>query len=261
MGGRWLTIILKSSLVTIAVVLVSQAVSFSVRSAAGQPFTAFVFAMNSILPVLTAFPASFVIFWQNERLRQALEELLRANQRLAHQATHDHLTGLLNRNGFLEAYKLGRQKNDAGALLLVDADNFKAINDTYGHEIGDEALLRMARAIQRPLGPDDAIGRIGGEEFCVFLPGADANAAYAMAEHIRREVEAITFRSNGGTPVPLAVSIGAVVTSRPQPASRLLRQADVCLYKAKNQGRNQVVVEEASNVEIASDAREALARG
>jgi len=229
----------KSSLVTIAVILVTQVVSFSIRHSAGQSFTVFVFAMNSILPVLTAFPAAFLIFWQNEKLSRALAELSQAHIQLKAKATHDHMTGLLNREAFFEKSKQARRKCDSGALLLIDADNFKSINDTFGHLVGDEALKLISNALRMAIRENDLVGRVGGEEFCVFLPATSRDEAAAVAERIRAEVERITFYPDG-QPHRLTVSIGAVVSAG-QPTSQLMRLADRCLYEAKEQGRNRVV--------------------
>ncbi|MRX32044.1 GGDEF domain-containing protein [Aminobacter sp. MDW-2] len=231
----------KASLVTIAVILVTQVVSFSIRHSAGQSFTAFVFAMNSILPVLTAFPAAFLIFWQNEKLSRALAELSQAHMQLKAKATHDHMTGLLKREAFFEKSKQARRKCDSGALLLIDADNFKSINDTFGHLVGDEALKLISKALRSAIRENDLVGRVGGEEFCAFLPTTGPDEAAAVAERIRVEVERLAFYPVEGRPHRLTVSIGAVVSAGQQPTSQLMRLADRCLYEAKEQGRNRVV--------------------
>lgn len=234
----------KASLITIAVIVVSQIVSFSIRYSAGQPFTAFVFAMNSILPVLTAFPAGFLIFWQNEKLKRALAELQEAHTQLKTKATHDQMTGLLNREAFFEKSKQARRKCDHGALLLIDADNFKNINDSFGHLVGDEALKLISNALRISIREHDLVGRVGGEEFCVLLPATNRDDAEAIAERIRMEVEQLVFHPVEGHPHPLSVSIGAVVSDGQQPTSQLMRLADRCLYEAKEQGRNRVVFAE-----------------
>lgn len=231
----------KASLITIAVIVVSQVVSFAIRYSAGQPFTAFVFAMNSILPILTAFPAGFLIFWQNEKLKRALAELSEAHSQLKAKATHDQMTGLLNREAFFEKSKQARRKSDTGALLLIDADNFKNINDTFGHLVGDEALRLISNALRTSIRDHDLVGRVGGEEFCVFLPAASQEEAATIAERIRAEVEGLAFFPAEARRHRLTVSIGAVVSAGQQPTSQLMRLADRCLYEAKEKGRNRVV--------------------
>lgn len=231
----------KAALVTFGVIAVSQVISFSIRYSAGQPFTAFVFAMNSILPMLTAFPASFIIFWQNEKLRRALGELSQAHALLKAKATHDQMTGLLNREAFFEKSKQARRKCDSGALLLIDADHFKSINDTFGHLVGDEALKLISNALRKSVRERDLVGRVGGEEFCVFLPSADRHEAAMISERIRAEVERLAFHPADDQAHRLTVSIGAVVSDGLRPTSQLMRLADRCLYEAKEQGRNRVV--------------------
>lgn len=236
----------RACLVTIAVIVASQIISFAIRYSAGQPFTAFVFAMNSVLPILTAFPAGFLIFWQNEQLKRALAELSEAHTQLKAKATHDQMTGLLNREAFFEKSKQARRKCDSGALLLIDADNFKNINDTFGHLVGDEALKLISNALRASIRGHDLVGRVGGEEFCVFLPATNHDEAASIAERIRAEVERLAFYPAEGRPHRLTVSIGAVVSTGKQPTSQLMRLADRCLYEAKEQGRNRVVFAKAA---------------
>ncbi|WP_406871639.1 GGDEF domain-containing protein [Aminobacter sp. P9b] len=240
-----LKIMLKACSVTVAVVAVSQVVSFATRYAAGQPFTLFVFLMNSILPVLTAFPAGLYVFWQTARLKRALAELRELHVKLEAKANRDQMTGFLNREAFFEQFKMARRWTDTGALALIDADHFKKINDTYGHLVGDEALKLIAGAIDRTTRELDIVGRIGGEEFCVFLPAASRDDAVQIAERIRVEVERLVFQPDDGKHYPLTISIGVALTRGHHLTSQLMRQADRCLYDAKGRGRNTVVVEDA----------------
>ena len=104
------------------------------------------------------------------------------------------MTGMLNRESFFAALDGSRRKTDRGALLIIDADHFKKINDSYGHLTGDTALLEIAAAISRAIRAGDMLGRIGGEEFGAFLVGASDQEAIRVAERIRREVELIRFQ-------------------------------------------------------------------
>lgn len=235
-------IVFKAGLLTLAVIAVSQVVSITIRLSSGQQFTAFVFVMNSILPFLTAFPAAMIIFRQNEKLKQALEELALAHAQLEAKSSRDQMTGFLNREAFFETFKQARRKSDVGALALIDADHFKTVNDTYGHLVGDEALKLISGAIRSSIREHDIAGRVGGEEFCVFLPGAQEEEAAQISERIRAEVEKLSFRPDGGPRHPLTVSIGVALTNGQQPTSQVMRRADRCLYDAKEQGRNAVVL-------------------
>ncbi len=150
------------------------------------------------------------------------------------------MTGMLNRETFLDVIEKRRRRTDHGTLLMIDADNFKTINDTFGHMTGDQALRRISAAIERGVRDCDILGRIGGEEFGVFLVGADRHEAARVAERVREEVEQIAFAPDGAGPVPLTVSIGAAHHRREASLSDLLSEADHRLYEAKRGGRNRV---------------------
>jgi diguanylate cyclase (GGDEF)-like protein len=153
------------------------------------------------------------------------------------------MTGMLNRESFFAALDGSRRKSDRGALLIIDADHFKKINDNFGHLTGDDALLLIASAIQRGVRSGDVLGRIGGEEFGGYLVGATEQEAKRVAERIRREVELIRFRPVDERTIPLTVSIGGTVCGEDVSVSDLMRAADRRLYQAKHQGRNLTVLD------------------
>lgn len=190
--------------------------------------------VDLLLPTVLAAP---LIFFFMSKLR----ELAIAHRRLTIFASTDQLTGLLNRAAFttLVEGRLGAEHR--GALLILDADNFKSINDSFGHERGDEALRLLSRAMGGVLRQSDLLGRIGGEEFAVFLPGAERFTAEAVGERMRRAVSVIPF-APAGRAHRLTVSIGGAVFDRPLPLSDLLRVADQQLYVAKQNGRNRVAI-------------------
>jgi diguanylate cyclase len=176
-----------------------------------------------------------------------LRELAVAHERLAIFASTDALTGMLNRGAFttLVDSRLDQHPADGtpllGAVLIMDVDNFKAINDQHGHEHGDTALQLISRATRAVLRQTDLLGRIGGEEFAILLEGADQPIAEAIAERIRLAVTDIPFSPQGRLH-PLSVSVGGVVFDRRVPLSDLLRIADRELYAAKRDGRNRVAI-------------------
>lgn len=239
-------ILFRAMLVTILVVILGQIFSFSIRYAAGQPFTAFLFMMNSIMPILTAFPISVYIFMQNEKLKKTAAELAEANRLLRIRADTDSMTGLLNRNAFLERIKPLNKTSDQAALLVVDADNFKNINDAFGHQAGDTALKAIVQALQASVSKQDIIGRIGGEEFAIFLPQTNSDTAQIIAEKLRKAVENIQFTPDENSLYPLSISIGIAMSSGSFTTSQLMRMADQSLYQAKAKGRNQVVMNKES---------------
>lgn len=160
-------------------------------------------------------------------------------------ALRDPLTGLYNRwsiEALPEIVKPRGPQQDA-ALVLLDIDRFKSINDTYGHAAGDEAIRRCADLIRTTFGDDNFIARIGGEEFIVLLPGKDIEDARRLAERLRRAIEGepLVFQ---GESIRLTASLGiSHGAADPQSFPRLLEKADMCLYRAKAAGRNRVEIE------------------
>ena len=184
-----------------------------------------------------------------ERIIALQEDLLRTQSELEHQASHDRLTGLWNRGRVLdqltrELYRTKREKACL-AVVMVDIDHFKRINDTWGHATGDAVLCDLGRRMQQALRVSDAIGRYGGEEFLMVLPRADLAGGSEVAERVRRAVEAKPV-AEGGHEHQVTVSLGVAssATSGFDPAV-LIRAADRALYRAKADGRNRVGTAEA----------------
>ena len=174
-----------------------------------------------------------------------LRELASANRQLSLLAVTDGLTKCLNRTAFtalvearLEAL-VPQGDNIHGALLIINADNFKQINDRFGHHNGDIALTLIARAIRSSVRAGDNVGRLGGEEFGVFLPMVDRCGAETVAERLRRAVEKLAFVADGHRH-QLSVSVGGVVFDHRTGFEELFKLADERLYAAKNEGRNTV---------------------
>lgn len=174
-----------------------------------------------------------------------LGELASANRQLSLLAATDGLTSCLNRTAFTALVEARLEalvpKGDQvhGALLIIDADNFKQINDRFGHHNGDIALTLIARAIRSSVRSGDNVGRLGGEEFGVFLPIVDRYGAEIVAERLRRAVEKLAFVADGHRH-QLSVSVGGVVFDRRTGFEDLFKLADERLYVAKNEGRNTV---------------------
>ena len=241
---------LRASAVTVAVIAASVSICGFILSSLGGRLEGVAFWLCILCPLLTAWPVSAFLFSQSARLKAAHRELARAHaqlaaahRRLAEKARHDDLTGMLNRESFRALLDGSRRAADRGALLIIDADHFKSINDNFGHQAGDEALLLIAAAIKRSVRANDVLGRVGGEEFCAFLAGAGAPEARHIAERIRREVEMIRFRPADERTVPLTVSIGGTLCGEGDSVPDLMRSADRRLYEAKHGGRNLAIVE------------------
>lgn len=177
-----------------------------------------------------------------ERMTQ---ELRTVNLMLAQMATTDPLTGLLNRRAFGERLQAelvrSARYGPACALLLLDIDHFKRINDEHGHAAGDTVLRGVAQLLQRQLRGSDAAGRLGGEEFAVLLPHTGREDALRVAESLRGRIAELRF-AEGEATLACTTSIGLVVAdSAAVAADDLLRQADQALYRAKAAGRDRVV--------------------
>lgn len=178
-----------------------------------------------------------------KRLQQALEV---ANAELTRLATRDALTGVYNRGHIeerlREMFEHADRLHEPLSCVMIDVDYFKSVNDTYGHQTGDEVLREVARVILGVAREVDRVGRYGGEEFMVLLPGTVLDAAVTFAERARQQVEQHPFRTGGET---LRCTVSCGVAGWPHPGiehrEHLVRAADDALYVAKALGRNRVV--------------------
>jgi diguanylate cyclase (GGDEF)-like protein len=180
------------------------------------------------------------------RIVIAQDRLLRAQDSLAYEATHDALTGTPNRAAILQILEkeLLRQQrsNERFTVMLVDIDHFKSINDTHGHIVGDQVLTGVAQRLTGSTRGGDSVGRYGGEEFLIILPNCGVNGAAMAAERFRSCIADLPVTTTGGA-IPVSVSIGFVTACGGNSAPSylpLLHMADDALYQAKAKGRNRV---------------------
>jgi diguanylate cyclase (GGDEF)-like protein len=163
-----------------------------------------------------------------------------------HAATTDPLTGIMNRRALLAALDVEQSRSERHgypmALLLLDVDHFKTINDQHGHAMGDQVLAALGRLLATEVRKTDFVGRWGGEEFVAVLSGADEEGARSGAERIRRAVEGMEMLDDKGGSVPVRVSIGVAYLEVNDTAEILIDRADHAMYRAKSTGRNRVVV-------------------
>jgi len=196
-----------------------------------SPFRAVVFIIASIGPVAASF--AFVV-----ACGEALAD------RLLSWGLTDSLTGIPNRRAFIDS--LGRaissatRRSEQVSVLVIDVDYFKRINDTAGHATGDLVLTAIAQRLKSASRSEDTVGRLGGEEFGVVVPGADLGAAEAAAERLRNTIATPPFAVDGND-CRLTVSIGVAALSEGDDVDTLLGRADTLLYEAKGLGRNRVV--------------------
>lgn len=192
----------------------------------------------------------------NERtsaLAQVTESLQQANAELARKNHEDGLTGLYNRRFFdgriREEFSRSKRNPQPLALVLLDVDHFKQLNDEHGHQVGDEVLRQFAQRLRNTAArTGDAVCRYGGEEFAVILPATDSTAAQQVAQRLLQKISATPFTTDVGA-LTVTVSAGvATLTADMQHPEQLIAAADKALYLAKHQGRNQLVLAKASSL-------------
>lgn len=209
----------------------------------GGEHTAFTYLVAIIFNILIAF--SYVLML-SERL----------NTQLQNMADTDVLTGLLSRRAFIDRMKRilsrAQHNNTALSFLVLDIDNFKNINDTYGHFTGDELLKKYAGIMKGCFRSEDIIGRLGGEEFAIAISNIDNAVTVKVAERLRSEIESVFILCNG-KPVSTTISIGiSDLHENVDSYETLFREADAALYRAKNMGRNRIIIAESQDTSVAS---------
>ena len=211
----------------------------------GNPHLSSPYSPNAVATAVTAM-IYFAAFFHAYASR-AVNFFLRmrdSNEQLRFMATRDALTGVLNARAYYEVcdrmIRVAKRNSEPYAVLFVDLDHFKSINDTFGHAAGDHVLKSVADCLTRSIRHSDALGRIGGEEFSIFLPNTNMKGATDLAEHIRLSIEALMPDVGTGAR-KITASIGV---ARNQHSDQLMldiqRQADQAMYKAKAGGRNRV---------------------
>ena len=227
--------------ISVAVSLVSTALVFGLDMNATVTVAA-VYQFGMLAAVIV--PLSICPFMRYPTI-VAVSDLDRAQAELHRVAQTDQLTGLLNRRGFSAAAQLAistQGHNATNAVLMLDADFFKDINDRFGHDFGDAALVHIANVIRdMSLGTPCIVGRRGGEEFIVLMPGAGKTEAVSFAESVRASC-AGGLLSYGAKTALVTMSIGAASSEgRNVTLASMISEADAALYQAKQDGRNRVV--------------------
>ena len=189
--------------------------------------------MCATMPALIAVPITYFVARMSLSLAETQSELKRL-------AETDPLTLLPNRRSFFQAAEAVLQTGQPPAsLLVIDADHFKELNDSYGHAVGDQALIVIADILRNNFRSDDLICRVGGEEFAVLLPGMDVQQAETLAQRVVTKVAANPI-SEPGAIIEFSVSCGLADTSTSMDLQVLFKAADDAMYLAKKQGRNRV---------------------
>lgn len=230
----WKYVIRRTAFHTAFSVLASVAVCTVLLDTFSGGIDRFGMAAAILAPILLGGPMLFMMFYKQRQLERAYAEL-------AATAARDSLTGCLNHGGFVSAVAALLQAGQGGTLLVIDADHFKAINDRFGHAVGDTALQSIAGAIRDHAGEQAIVGRLGGEEFGVFAPETDIAIARLLGERIRAAVETLTLET-AEPGYNLSVSIGGAVSRGDALFDALFRSADAALYRVKEGGRNAVSI-------------------
>lgn len=183
----------------------------------------------------------------HHKLAQTIRELETSRRALAEQVTTDPLTHLKNRRAFFENgnqhLSVARRYGTDLSLIVADLDHFKRINDGYGHQVGDEALLAVADVLKSLTRTEDTVARIGGEEFAILLPDTNRLGAAVLAERIRAAVEREPFIAEGKRiPLTLSIGIASQTVENSDSVDQLLSIADQRMYLAKKLGRNRICV-------------------
>ncbi|MFA7387113.1 MAG: sensor domain-containing diguanylate cyclase [Thiohalobacteraceae bacterium] len=176
-----------------------------------------------------------------QMLEESRDKIHRQNQELQTLAVKDPLTGCLNRRGLFErldaAFQRARHKDGRLCCVMCDIDHFKAVNDTFGHGVGDEVIRAVAEVLHAGTRDSDTVARYGGEEFCLLLPDMSLQQGLDIAERLRRGLAGL---DNEGIKVTASFGVSAM-EANPRDAEEFLKQADAALYRAKRSGRNRVV--------------------
>lgn len=188
------------------------------------------------------------------RMLELESSLVEAREHLQFKASHDALTSMWNRGAIIELLERelsrGLREGSSVGILLVDVDHFKKINDTWGHLVGDEVLRAVTGRLKSEVRSYDAVGRYGGEEFLVLLPGCDQTKLQKKAEQLRKTADRSPIETSAG-PVPVTISVGGVASAACPHCEyeKLLHAADAALYRAKLAGRNRTELAEAADLD------------
>jgi diguanylate cyclase (GGDEF)-like protein len=203
----------------------------------GNPLTDVGTFEDQDLPLLDALAGQLRVFLEFDRLGQAFDRLTNLQGELVHQANHDPLTSLANRVLFVERTEQALAAGRTVAVMFVDLDDFKGVNDGWGHHAGDDVLCEVARRLLTTVRASDTVARLGGDEFAIVLSGVeDESIVDAAAERVQRSFDEPFLI--GGEPIGIGASVGRAVW--PDDAAELealMRHADAEMYRAKRAAR------------------------
>ena len=225
-----------------------------------QDFEILVKTMLSTTPFWLMASANVIEYKGELVLYMAFQDITsrkQREQRLIGQANRDPLTSIYNRRYFEqtvpEKIRAAKEANQPFAILMIDADHFKDINDTYGHKTGDKVLIELAQVAERALRPDDIVARFGGEEFVVFLNNVTEDVAMMVAGRLKDAISSLVVYSDDARPVTWTVSIGLAASALSDHIDLLIKMADDAMYLAKTSGRNRIEKYDAAKMNAQKD--------
>jgi len=220
-------------LLTGGVTLFSVGVSTGIRFFYGAKSDTITILMRLIMPVVITMPLAIVAFTWIERLEQAYASLLKEVRELGRAASTDPLTGLLNRRSFEKQFDSAMRHRSGGKFILADVDYLKTINDRFGHVIGDDAIQACASALSTVLGDKCLIARIGGDEFCAFLPLGSAQKVEELSKAINEAADLDLKARSGIEDLNLSISVGMAACPLGSSFRDIMDRTDSDLYRKK----------------------------
>ena len=227
----------RTAQVTLIAAAISISVSTGLRVLVGAKADTITVLVRLVLPFLIAPPIAIVWFSRLEKLEKSYRKLLAEASELSKRANTDPLTGLLNRRSFEEQFDAAMAHDVAGKFVIADVDYLKAINDCYGHLVGDEAIVAVAKALQRVLGDESLIARIGGDEFCAFIPHAAKGDLEKLWADINEAANQEFVRRTGMADLTLSISAGHQRCKRSLTFRELIEKTDSEFYRKKRSRR------------------------
>lgn len=226
-----------TALVSLAAATISISVSTGLRILVGVEADLVTVIVRLVLPFAITIPIALVGFSKLDHVLKSYRALMRRSTELARHAATDPLTGSLNRRSFIEQFDLAMSHGVSGLFVLADADHLKSINDQYGHLAGDDAIVAISHALETVLGDDSLIGRIGGDEFCAFLPNCSGGLDATAQAEINRVASAEFARRSGVEDQSVSVSLGIASCRAGTTFREAMERTDMRLYGHKHARR------------------------
>lgn len=223
----------RTAAVSIIAAVVSISISTGIRFVLGVHSDTITIVVRLVLPFIIAIPIALMWFSKLERLEVAYRALVRQANELARTASSDPLTGVLNRRSFIQQFERAMELGVRGWFLLADIDYLKVINDNFGHLAGDEAVISTARALETVLPDDSLIARIGGDEFCAFVPEVSQDEMLVLLKYVSQSAGTNFKDAVKADEAALSVSIGKIACRANQTFKDVIGQADEKLYRKK----------------------------